>query len=414
MTGETRPRSLLIIGAGVKQIPAIQLAKSRGYFLIVSDMNPAAEGFRLADRQLVVSTRDAGATRDLAVSLASDIAIDGVMTMASESAITVAEVANALNIPGLLPAAARNATHKVERQECFAKHNVPSPRFARAESLEDGLHHARQLGWPVVVKPADSAGSRGVQLVHNDVHFASALDEIRGISEEPAFLLEEYLDGSEHSIEGMVIDDEIIWTGFSDRNYDKKHQYAPYFLEDGDTLPTALDASMVLRVEEAATQAVKALGINFGPVKGDILIDAEGPKILEMAARLSGDYFCDVTAPLNNGTSLLDAVMDQALGLSIDKNKLRPQFNRGVALRYVWPKPGVVRSISGIEAARALPGVHFVQFEPRWENLTVGTEIPPMRSMGERVAAVMAHAETRAEAIAIAEKAVSMICIDTE
>lgn len=136
--------------------------------------------------------------------------------------------------------------------------------------------------------------------------------------------------------------------------------------------------------------------------------------MLEMAARLSGDYFCDVTVPLHNGINLLEAVMDQALGLPVDPDRLQPRFNRGVALRYVWPKPGIVRRIEGLEAARALAGVHFVQFEPQWKDLAVGTRIDPMRSMGERVAAVMAHAETRAEAIAIAEEAISVIRIDIE
>ena len=105
--------------------------------------------------------------------------------------------------------------------------------------------------------------------------------------------------------------------------------------------------------------------------------------------------------------------MDQALGLPVDRERLQPSINRGVALRYVWPKPGIVRRIEGIEAARALPGVHFVQFEPRWIDLAVGTLIEPMRSMGERVVSVMAYANTRDEAIAIAEQAVSMISIET-
>lgn len=377
-------------------------------------MDREAHGRTLVSHFFAISTKDVEASVECARQLDKEFHLDGVMTMASESAITVAEVATALGLPGLHPETARRATHKVDRQECFQRANVPAPRFARADSVETALEQAKQLGWPFVIKPADSAGSRGVQLVKDAEQLTAAVEEVRGISKDPSFLMEGYLEGTEHSIEGMVLDGEVVWTGFSDRNYDKKHIYAPYFLEDGDTLPTALSDAMLDRVKAVSTQAVRALGIDFGPVKGDILIDAEGPKMLEMAARLSGDYFCDVTVPLHNGINLLEAVMDQALGLPVDPDRLQPRFNRGVALRYVWPKPGIVRRIEGLEEARALPGVHFVQFEPRCKDLAVGTRIDPMRSMGERVAAVMAHAETRAEAIAIAEEAVSVIRIDIE
>lgn len=407
--------ALLVIGAGEKQLPALFVARSKGRPVIAVDANEEAPGRKVADGFSCISTKDYNEIIQFAASIADNGgAISGVSTMASESAITVAEVAAALGLPGLHPDAARRATHKVDRQECFQRAKVPAPRFARADSVETALKQADQLGWPFVIKPADSAGSRGVQLIKDAEQLTAAVEEIRGISKDPSFLMEEYLEGTEHSIEGMVLDGEVIWTGFSDRNYDKKHIYAPYFLEDGDTLPTVLSDAMLDRVKAVSTQAVRALGIDFGPVKGDILIDAEGPKVFEMAARLSGDYFCDVTVPLHNGINLLEAVMDQALGLPVDRERLQPRFNRGVALRYVWPEPGIVRRIEGLEPARSLPGVHFVQFEPRWKDLAVGTRIDPMRSMGERVAAVMAHAETRAEAIAIAEEAVSMIRIDTE
>lgn len=391
------------------------VARSRNWLIASVDKNKNAPGRKMADEFASISTKDYAAIARFASAISDKgDAIHGVTTMASESAISVAEVAQALGLPGICSAAARRATNKVERQECFERANIPAPRFAKAHSYETAIEQAKALGWPFVIKPSDSAGSRGVQLVKNADQLLAAIHEIRTISKDPCFLIEEYLEGTEHSIEGIVLNGEVVWTGFSDRNYDKKHIYSPYFLEDGDTLPTELSDATLDSVKSISTQAVRALGIDFGPVKGDILIDAEGPKILEMAARLSGDYFCDVTVPLHNGVNLLEAVMDQSLGMNIDQERLQPRFNRGVALRYVWPKPGIVKQIDGLEAARSLPGVHFVKFEPRWKDLAVGTRVDPIRNMGERVVAVMAHAETRAQAVAIAEHAVSIIRIDTE
>ena len=405
---------ILIIGAGPNQVPAIRLAKARGYRVAVTDMNPLAEGFALADVHGIASTRDADATIAFARVLHGQTPLSGVMTMASESAVTVARTAEALRLPGLLPDAAWRATNKVLRQKCWRTAGVSAPRFGEAETTEDAVQVASGLGWPVVVKPVDSAGSRGVRKVKTPEEMNAAVQEIREHSQRPEILIEEYLTGTEHSIEGLVIDGKVYWAGFSDRNYDKKEIYPPYFLEDGDSLPSALDKDMLCRAEDLSTKAVHALGVNWGPVKGDVLVDANGPKMIEMAARLSGDYFCYETIPLNNGVNLLDAVLTLSLGLPVDPKAFEPRFNHGVALRYVWPKPGIVTAIHGVEEVRSMPGVHFFKWEPRWKSIAVGTEITKARSMGERVGCVMTYADTREEAIAIAEKAVSMIHIETE
>lgn len=414
MRSSSRQKTILIVGAGPNQLPAITMAKQRDLGVVVTDADPRAVGFATADRYGVVSTRDVEGTIAFARAIQQTTGVDGVMTMASESAVTVAGVAKALGLPGLDPQAALRASQKILRQLCFHKSGVPAARFAVAASADEAIAAAATFEWPVVVKPADGAGSRGVQKVSSPAEMAAAVREIAANSNSPQFLIEEFLTGTEHSIEGVVIEGEIHWTGFSDRNYDKKEIYPPFFLEDGDTLPTALSKTMIERVTEAAGAAVRALGIDWGPVKGDILIDQSGPRMLEMAARLSGDYFCNETVPLHNGVNLVEAVMALALGENVDPQNLRPRFNRGVALRYLWPQPGRVSAIRGIERARVMPGVHFFRWEPRWSELAVGCTITPARSMGERVGSVMAYADTRAEAVRRAEEAVRAIEIVTQ
>jgi len=408
-----KKKAILIIGAGPNQLPAIELARSKDLLVAVTDMDPQAEGFSLADEAGQVSTRDVAGTLAYARELNSKMPLAGVMTMASESSVTVASVAEALGLPGVSVKAAWNATNKVKRQILFHENRVAAPAFAAASSMEEALQKAEVIGYPLVIKPVDSAGSRGVRKIESPVALSDAIDEVRRVSKSLEFLLEEYVTGSEHSIEGVVIKGEIFWSGFSDRNYDKKEAYLPYFLEDGDTLPTLLSNETQQKVRDVAAQAVRALGIDWGPVKGDIIISERGPLVLEMAARLSGDYFCYETVPLHNGCNLLEVVMDLALGEKIASERLEAKFRRGVALRYVWPKPGTVRAVSGIEEVKSMPGVHFFRFEPRWRDLGIGTDIIAPRSMGERIASVMTFAETRDEALRIAEKAVSMVKIET-
>ena len=146
---------------------------------MATDMDPEAEGFPLADATGIVSTRDVKATVDFARKLHARNPINGVMSMASESAVTVAMVAKELGLPGLSPVAAQNATNKIQRQQLFQKKGVPAPGFAYAKTIDDACDKAKELGWPVVVKPADSAGSRGVQKVETPEDMRRAISEIR-------------------------------------------------------------------------------------------------------------------------------------------------------------------------------------------------------------------------------------------
>jgi len=407
-------KTILIIGAGPNQLPAIRLARQRGYSVLVTDMDPNAVGIKEADGFGIASTRDWEQTVKIAIELNRKHKIDGVMTLASESSVTVSNVAKALGLPGLDPELAWRSTHKGERIRAVERGGIPIPRYFGAKSLDEALAAGETLGYPVVMKPADSAGSRGVRKINSPSEMTAAIEEIREISKQAEFLIEEFLTGTEHSIEGLVVDGEVFWTAFSDRNYDKKENYPPYFSEDGDTMPTSLTPSQLREMYDAATAGVHALGINWGAVKGDIMYSARGPIVFEMATRLSGDYFCNVTTPLHNGINILETLMDMSLGLPVDRKSLAPKFNHGVALRYVWPSPGVVKEIRGVEEVRAMEGVFFFNWEPKYADMRIGKEIKTAKSMAERVGCVMTHAATREEAVAIAEKAIRTVRIITD
>ena len=215
------------------------------------------------------------------------------------------------------------------------------------------------------------------------------------------------------------MDGAIHTTGFSDRNYATKHRYPPYFLEDGDSLPSALAPQVLRETLTEVEKAIRALGIELGPAKGDILVTREGrPVVLEMATRLSGDYFCTHTVPLHNGTDIVSAALQQCVGDPVDLCLLRPVQERGVALRYLWPGPlpGRIRSIRGWEECSALPGVQFLAWEPYWldSGVGVGTQLCSPRSHRERIASVLTDGVTRDEAVELAEYVTRSVEIEIE
>jgi len=402
---QVAPKTLLIIGAGLPQIPAIKMAKKMGFKVVATDINPKAEGFKIADYRIVASTRDVEKSVTEIKKFNKKVKINGVMTIATEAGETVAAIAEELKLPGIPRNIAHGATDKIERHRIFKKKNIPSTKFKTAKTLSETYNACEELGYPVVFKPCDNAGSRGVVKVTNKREIKDAIDIVAKNSKSNRILIEEFITGTEHSTESVVVNGKIYTTGFSDRNYDKKEMYYPHFVEDGDTLPTSLLVKMKQKVISAAERAIEALGIDFGPAKGDIIVTKDGPKVLEMSPRLSGDYFCFETVPLHNGTNILKVVIELAMGLKPDLDALIPKFERGVALRYIFPEPGRIKTIKGVKKVRKMRGVYFFRWEPYWKGIKVGTLITPLEHHGHRVGSIMTVANNRDSAIKIAEKA---------
>ncbi len=413
-------KAIIILGAGAQQIPAISRAHRLGYEVISPDMDPEAPGLAMSDHPLLgVSTHDPDAIIAQARRLqASGRSVDGVLAMAVEAAGSASRIAEALGIPTVGSTAADRATDKLARLKAWRAAGVSCPSFGEATDARQAMQVAQEIGLPVVLKPLKRAGARGV--VRCD-----SLEEVREVYDisaresEATVLIEEYIEGTEHSSESLVVDGRIHTLGFSDRNYDTKYKYPPHLLENGDTCPTVLPQDVYEDVLAEVEKAIRALGIDFGPAKGDILVSNEGRVyMLEMAARLSGDYFCSYTAPLSNGSDIVSAAIQQAVSDPITPEWLRWRYDRGVALRYFWPEPlpGRIKAVSGWNESAVLPGVRFITWEPYWlkEGIGVGKVLTPPTSHGERVGCVMATGETRDEAVALAEHVVSTVHIEVE
>ena len=152
------------------QLPAIVKAKELGHYVAVADYNPKAVGIPYADEYFNASTIDPEAV----VKAARQFAPDGVMTLATDMPMrSVAAVAEAMNLPGILMDTAVKATDKAEMIKAFKEHGVPSPWYFVINDEGDLLRYRKSFTYPCIMKPTDNAGSRGVMLIHN----ATELDD---------------------------------------------------------------------------------------------------------------------------------------------------------------------------------------------------------------------------------------------
>ena len=348
---QNRPKHLLIVGGGVFQVPAIKIAKSMGLKVVVTDYNPEAEGMLLADYPIEVSTRNINLTVNMAKQFHRACPLEGVLTVGTDASQTVAAVADALNLPGIPFEVAERATDKIKMRQVLKNKNVPVPDFRPIWTLEECREAIKDLSLPLVIKPCDNMGARGVRKIERFDELTLAFCEAKEASISGKLILEEFMGGPELSLDALVFESNIHITGVADRIIER----APYFVEVGHTLPSTLPADQQTQAVEVFKQAIIALGIDIGAAKGDIKITPEGPKIVEIAARLSGGWMSAYTYPLATGVNLYKAAIQVALGEK--PTDLTPKTSLVSAERSLLPPAGKILSIRGVEEARKIKGV---------------------------------------------------------
>ncbi len=403
-------KTLLFVGGGMEALPGIEKAQTLGLRVVVGDMNPEAPGMRSGHDRLVASTYDVGATVAAARRYHERVRrLDGVMCLATDVPLTVASVAAELGLPGIPVGVAALAMDKLAMKRKFAADGVTVPSFGPVETAHHLAQLARAQGRPLVLKPVDSRGGRGVQLLLPGFDPAAAFELALEQSPTARVMVEQFLPGPQISTESFVLDGVAYTPGFADRNYEFIERYAPFFIENGGTMPSQLPAQTQQAVRQLVQQAAASLGVVNGVVKGDIVVSDGRPYVIELAARLSGGWFCTHEIPLNVGVDLVLAAIRLSLGLSVAPESLQPKFDRGVALRLIFPPPGRVTAVHGEAAAQRLPGVEMVKVVVR-----PGDVVRPPADSNASAGLVIAVAETAEEAARRAVAAVATIRVETE
>ena len=396
-------KTLLILGAGKEQVAAIAAAKSKGIRTVVLDMNPKADGRAMADEFHLVSTRDKYAILDFVRAYKSKI--DGVMTIASDIPHMVASAAEILGVRHIPVDVAELCVHKLRMKEKLQKAGVNVPLFARIVSLADLKDFIARAGFPIVIKPVDNSGARGVQRLTADMDLAAAFDYSRSFSYSGEVIAEKFVTGLQISTEGLIHDGKFYCTGFADRNYARLDDAVPFMVEDGGDIPTVLNEADKRAVEAEFEKASRALGVDWGPAKGDMIFGDDGkPYVIEIAARLSGGNFCYDKVPWSTGVDIVDILVDMAVGNGIDPARFTPTRNLATSQRYFFPTPGTIREIRGLKAAQDADHIRKVDVWAR-----PGDAVATLENHPSRVGYVISCAPTREEAVAAAQAAVANV-----
>jgi biotin carboxylase len=401
-------QTVLFVGAGRHQRRAIGRAKELGYRVAALDRNPDALGLEEVDVPEVVEFGHVPS----AVEAARRIDPDGVLTISADRAVpVVAAIAEALGLPGIGTRTAHLLTHKVAMRGRLAEAGVPQPRYAAARTLREGRLAAAEVGFPSVLKPADSGGQRAVFRLESlddlEAHLHAALAE----SPTSEAIVEEFVDGTELNGIAVARGGEVEPLTLSDRLRPPGIGFGVGWIH---LYPASIYGDQLERAEDVVVRAVRALGLRDGVAFPQLIATPDGAvRVVEVAARIPGGQMADLVRHAV-GVDLVEIALRQALGEEVPDELVRPRPGQPLAIRFFTARPGPlpagkVRRVGGLEKILAFPGV--VQAE---SYIVPGETIRPVRLDGDRRGYVIAIADTSVEALERAEAAASLIDVEVE
>jgi len=279
-------KKLLMLGGSPFQVPAICYAKSAGYHVITCDYLPDNPGHQYADEYHNVSTTD----KEAVLALASECEVDGVIAYASDPAApTAAYVGNRLGLPSNPYESVNILTNKDLYRQFLRAHGFNAPRACSYTPGTDAAASLRELRFPVMVKPVDSSGSKGVSRVGDPSGLPAALEYALGFSRAGRAVVEEYLDrqGPQIHGDGFVVNGELRFYCLGDHFF---RSHINPFVPVSTMMPSHFPKEVIRSVAASVQAILKALGFRMGAINIEAMVDKQGRVyVMEIGPRNGGN-----------------------------------------------------------------------------------------------------------------------------
>ena len=310
-----KKQKLAIIGANEFQNPLILKAKEMGFETHVFAWEAGDIGERTADVFHPVSIVE----KEEIGRICREVGVAACCSIGSDLAIhTVNHVQRLLGMPCNPLITDTIATNKYAMRQALQAAGVPCPRFRKVSSVP-AESELTGMTYPMIVKPTDRSGSRGIFKVTNYEELAAAVPQSMESSFEKSAILEEYIDGPEYSCESISFAGEHRILAFT-----KKHTTgAPHFIETGHTQPSDIPDRMTDSLEAAICTALDALHIQYGASHAEFKLTPVGPRIIEIGSRMGGDCIGSDLVYLSTGMDFMAMVIDAACGKAPNLTSVR-------------------------------------------------------------------------------------------
>jgi biotin carboxylase len=327
------------------------------------------------DAAVPVRFHEEDASLDAVVDAARARSLAGVIAVGDRPLVLAARVAEALGLPGNPVHAARASASKRLTRERLAAAGLPGPVFHTTTIAADVDRLAAQVTFPAVLKPVGLAGSRGVMRVDTPDGLRTAFARLARLLARPDVraqrtgmeddvLVEAFIPGREYAVEGVVTGG--VFAPFA--LFDKPDPLdGPFFEETIYVTPSRASASVQAAIVAAVARAVRALGLEHGPVHAECRVHEAGVFVLEVAARPIGGLCARVLRFGDGGVSLEHVLLRHAAGEDVGAVRREPHAAAVMMMPIV--RRGVFRGVSGVSEAKAVPLVEDVRITAKTDQL---------------------------------------------
>lgn len=340
-------KKIMIIGAGFLQSYVIKRAKELGYITVCVDGNPDADGFKYADYYKNIDIVD----KEECLKYAKEMEIDGVITAATDyGVLTVSYIAQNLGLIGNSYSVCETIKNKYLTRKVLSKDNIDAmTEYYEITDVAEIDNISMNIKYPVIVKPCDGSGSRGIQRVNNIDELKYACENAMEVSLSQRVLIEQFIEGQEYGVESLVHNGEVNILAIM-----KKTMTAPpVYAELGHCSFSGLDNIVENEIKDKVTKTIKALGITTGSVNIDLLVTKDNEiYIIDIGARMGGNLMGSHIVLLSTGIDYIGNIVKEGLGETIDLNK--SFCEKAIATRLLTLTPGVIKEIKDMEDIKSL------------------------------------------------------------
>jgi biotin carboxylase len=387
-------KKLMIMGAGIYQVPLIKKAKEMGIYTIVVSIPGNYPGFELADQVCYENTVD----YEKVLEIAEKEQIDGIVTAGTDVAvITIGKVCDAMHLSGISFEAAKIASNKMLMKRKYEEYGVRTARFREVSFSDDLDENTETLQFPMIFKAIDSSGSRGIVRVDTKEAFEEAREVVRAATHKDTFLIEEFIEGEEFGAQSFVYRGEVQfilphgdYVFHGDTGVPIGH-FAPYDLGD--------DVIEDMKVQ--LTGAVRAMGLDNCAINADFILKDGQTYVLELGGRSGATCLAELVS-IYYGYDYYEKLILAALGEAVDFPQEHAVPNASMLLRS--EKDGVIRA----QENRNEPDENICEIQFDYK---VGDEVKKFHVGPHRIGHVITKGETLDAAVEKLHEALGKIKI---
>ena len=303
---ENTKKKILILGAGRGQIGLYKACSRLGYESIAVSIDGDYPGFQYADRVCITDIKD----REGVARLGAEIGADGIVTACMDAGLPALGYAcEQLSLKGPDSRSSVVSSNKWLMKDAFMKYGVNTAKYVKINSSEELKEAEGKLGLPVIIKPVDLGGSRGINIVFSEEELERKFEDTMSATKQDYCIVEEYIDGYEFSATSFVAGGEVLFvlpTG--DLRYGENDE-----IPVGHYVPFECDDEMTQQVDEHVRKAIAAIGLDDCAVNVDIMAKDGKPYILELTGRLGANAIPEITSEYY-GSDIYELIVRTSVG----------------------------------------------------------------------------------------------------